>query len=259
MKNMKDFINGFKLMDYAVPLAEAPVKQFLSTESIKEILRLSGSLLLSNIKFGIKEYHFEKVHNDLLYKILKETNASKSFTKVYVETFPTTYQKEFHLNTNIFLILIDNEMWKLSIETYLICETPNLEKYDQLLINFLIDHINFTLKETDIIRPVVLNDFNVEIDLLIDYQLLKSKKFNGYVKTFGDEETLRSIGFEEFLPEEKESQREIIDTEMKDEITESIVFGKKEEEYQQIIVDVVKSVTSSVSKKDVTLNIMNLN
>lgn len=258
MKRMKKFINGFKLMEYTVPLAETPIKQFLSMSSIGEILKLSGSLLLSNIKFGIKEYHFEKVHNDLLYKILKESNTSKSFTKVYVETFPATYQKEIHLNTNIFMILIDDKMWKLSLESYLICETPNLEKYDQLLINFLIDHINFTLGETDLIYPVVLDGFNVEINPLIDYQLLKSKKFNGYIKTFGDEETLRSIGFEEFLPEEKESYQEIADKEMEDKITESISSDIKNEG-NQIIVDVVKSVTSSVTKKDdVTLNIINI-
>lgn len=237
MSTLKEFFEGFKLKDYTVELAREPVKQFLTVSSVKEILKLSESLLLSHIRFGISDYHFEKVDEPIIEEAIRREETSKSFTKVRSETHPYTYQKEIHVSSNIFMILIDQKLWKLSIDAYLICETPYIEDHEAVLTNYLVRYINALLSDTNFIKPVSL--YNNRIEYLVDYQLLRSRRFTGYVKTYGDQSILNEIGFDNYLPKEEEKTQILV---REDE--ESINEISNEEE-SPIMIKIVKTNTSS--------------
>lgn len=242
MSTIREFLNGFKLVDYKVELANELVKQYFSPSIVEEILVLSESLLLSNVRFGIHNYHIEKMDEefvpDKLLKKIEENNGCVSFTKVYNETHPTTYEKETHLSSSIYVLLIDENVWKLSIDAFLVCESPYLDDGDQLVIDFLIKYVNSLLTETKIIKPILYG--NCQIDKIVDYQLLRVISFTGYSKIYGDQSLLENIGYDEYLPDKKEEYQTLIDEE-----DEKLIIEDEKTEEEPIMVDIVHSITSS--------------
>ena len=150
IKKVIKFIKGFFKIDYEVKLADEP-KPFLDSIAINSFMNLLTNIPITNVEFGVTEYHIEKIDDapDEILNEIEKMRKCQSFTKVCMEFVRSTKQKYFYIFNYIYVQGIDGKLWMITINGFLKGLITNNE-FDSFIVNALITYLNSTLINAEI-------------------------------------------------------------------------------------------------------------
>jgi hypothetical protein len=147
---LKDFINGFRKLEYKVELA-TEVKPFVDSVAVAKLMNTLRHIPFYDIEFGIDEYKVEKEDNPTIGQLLwgNVTSECESFTKISCREIPYQNLRNFYVKNILYVIGIDNNIWKITVSAHIggRVYTPDFDSY---IVDTLIIYCNNYLEATNI-------------------------------------------------------------------------------------------------------------
>lgn len=202
MGKFKDFINGFRKIEYDYPLPDHFDKDTFMYDdnmykAISDIEDEVSNFPIRNPTYGILD--FKAILLNDRYKRKVETSK-----KGYLSFYKQSYQKYSysHLIENDCLITIifkalDNKIWKFTVKTYFTYYSYT-NTYDFDILNLEIRLANAFLKDIHI-ENILDKDMNIDLDDLIDTDKISYRDFIGYIKTYGDYDYFKNYGIKDII------------------------------------------------------------
>ena len=219
LEGIKKFIKGFVKTEYEVPLKEEPETLGYDVllamgPTIGSITRTLGYYPISDVKFGLKSYHIEKVKIDMLSSVLSKESC-KTFSKVSSVYYESSHIKEMTIKHQLFCLGIDRKVWKFDFEVYFIYKYWN-NVFDDEIAELSVQYVN------GIIEALRLNSMTFNNSLkatsIYDQENVKSRHFSGFVKTYGDTKDYNLFSMETTLPENEDIDSDLITKEIDTDI-----------------------------------------
>lgn len=196
IQKIKNWFNGFRKLNYDVPLVTEPEVPCLPIKEIVDIEKMINNLPIYKVKFGLINYTIEKVQNGPIKREIINTMKPVTFTKVSCEYFRSEKQREIRVTDSIYSIGIDQELWRIDISTFLMC-LNHTSDFDDQLIEMCEMYAN------GVIRVLGLDNIFVQKISIRNFKesdILHKKCFEGYIRTFGDENKFQNYALDEICP-----------------------------------------------------------
>ena len=147
---LKDFINGFRKIEYKVELADK-IKPFVDSIAVAELLNTLQHIPFYDIKFSIDEYKVEKLEDYTvgMMSTLQNTEECESFTKISCREIPYQNLRNFYVKNILFVMGIDSCIWKITVSGH-IGGRVYTSDFDSYIVNSFITYCNNYLKATNI-------------------------------------------------------------------------------------------------------------
>jgi hypothetical protein len=172
---LKDFINGFRKIEYRVELADK-IKPFVDSVAVAELMNTLQHIPFYDIKFSIDDYKVEKLENFTIstysYNEMKKTGECESFTKISCREIPNQNLRDFYVKNILFVMGIDGFIWKITVAGH-IGGRVYTRDFDSYIVNSFITYCNNYLKATHI-------DCILKTDCMIKFLEEKSKLYKRY-------------------------------------------------------------------------------
>lgn len=202
IKKIKDFIKGFFKVeinkDFKLP--EAPEKLGVDINSILRITNVLDQLPINqtSLRYGLKSLNIEKVTNHLLKHELLSKNEPIQMVKVNTEYFRSEKRKEFLVTNYMYVLGIDAHVWKITFTSFLIC-TVYTQDFDTSLIDCCTEFSNGVLKYMQLQNMVAYKDELTFTYLSNKEDVLQTRHFEGYVKTYGSSQEFNTFNLTDVL------------------------------------------------------------
>ena len=231
---MRKFINGFRKINYIVPLQEECkiteniIKEMSSTTEL--ISKKLENLPIKNIIFGFKDYKVKKVLCSGIRKELNEYHKPISFIKVSHQNMIRENIKEIRVVSTIYSMGIDDRIWRFDLNSFIRYSSRSNEFNDEL-INYCIEYTNEFIKACKLDK---MCEYGLYVNKINDYDECNTRNYEGTIKSFGNGKDFMKFGIDEIVPD---ITRNDIDTDEKLNYNEDVVDLLNEE---SLVVNVIR-------------------
>ena len=152
MGKIKDFINGFRKLDYTFELAKKPSQFKLPMETINDAAKTAEVIPTVNMKFHLLEVNIKKRSlsyiNDV-YGIISSP-LENQFVKISKTKYgKDLYQTEYVVDCTKLVNFLDEKIWEINIKVLITCGTFN-DIYDLHIANVGIDIANGIIRSLEL-------------------------------------------------------------------------------------------------------------
>ena len=152
MGKIKDFINGFRKLDYTFELAKKSSQLKLPMETINNAAKTAEVIPTVNMKFHLLEVNIKKRSlsyiNDV-YGIISSP-LENQFVKISKTKYgKDLYQTEYVVDCTKLVNFLDEKIWEINVKVLITCGTFN-DIYDLHIANVGMDIANGIIKSLEL-------------------------------------------------------------------------------------------------------------
>lgn len=190
--NVKEFINGFRKIDYTVDLPmefnEMKIKLGKNIiNSMKYIAEEVQSYPINNVRYGIRDFYCEKADPSFISQI-KELKRPIYLVKHICKEVKSVDLIENNAINTVISLGLDGNAWKITVKSFFVSNCFTHE-FDCDFTDFCINITDAFLKDININTML---DKNYFVDLsnyhLRTKDIISRKYFTGYIRTCGDQD-----------------------------------------------------------------------
>ena len=200
LRKLKKWIDGFRTIDYKVPLKEKCGYELIPyhLDSVsRDLLYYSFKRIpISKLSIGIKEYTVTKEFSPSIIADLINKEKSINFTNILYQSVFSDSEKEMCVLTTIYGLGLDREVWRIDITAYAMYRCRS-NVYNNEIANIVINFINNFIANIKLdkmflhpIRARKIDNFNSE----------KEKEYRSVLTTYFNECDYKKYGIDELLP-----------------------------------------------------------
>ena len=198
---MKKFINGFRKINYIVPLQEECkitqdiIKEMSSTTEL--ISKKLEKLPIKNVIFGFKEYKVKKVRCLGIRKELNSYHKPISFVKVSYQNMIQDKRREIRVVSTIYSMGLDDRIWRFDLNSFIVYSSSSNEFNDEL-IDYCIEYTNEFIKVCNLDK--MCRD-GLYVNKINEYDQSNTRNYEGQIKTFGNGKDFMKFGIDDIVPD----------------------------------------------------------
>ena len=191
MSKLQNFFKGFKKINYIVPLAEkANVSvvrpDFLNHPLLPNIVEDLSYLNIKDATFGMRSFTATKIDNPSMLLEIHASLKNLICMKITSNIFRNTYKREFDVTIDIYVAGIDDRLWKLRFNPYILYTSIH-DEYEKEMLQACVGITDIFIDILGIQKMCQYPINNIECSKFTN---TKMRHYDGYIKTlcqFADE------------------------------------------------------------------------